>query len=141
MHIHINIFRGNHMVCSCITGQDISMHCSIFYILITLPNRFGGTDVLCKLTPCTDLPICQTGVHAWTFQEEKFLRVLWNPPGACRQNEKVLELRNTLFKQHLRTHMCIYVKTKFILLHMGTETELINILADIRARRILWKKV
>lgn len=107
---------------------------ALFYILITLPNRFGGTDVLCSLTPWTDLPICQTGVHAWTFQAEKFLRILHGTPqGACRWNEKVLELGNPLFKQHLRTHMCIYVKTKFILLQMGTETELIYILAEIRA--------
>lgn len=106
MHIHINLFRGNHMVHSCITDQDISMHCSVFYILITLPNRFEGTDVLCTLTPWTDLTICQTGVHAWTFQAEKFLRALWNVPGAYRWNEKVLELRNTLFKQHLR---CVFM--------------------------------
>lgn len=85
------------MVCSCITGQDISMRCSIFYMLITLPNRFGGTDVLCRFTPCTDLPICQAGIHAWTFQAEKLLRASWNPPVVCRWNEKVLEFRNTVF--------------------------------------------
>lgn len=129
IYIHINICRGNHMACSCITGQDISMHYSIFYILITLPNTFGGTDVLCSLTPWTDLPICQTEAHVWTFQVEKILKALWNPPGACRWNET---LRNTLFKQHLRIHMCIYAETKFILLQMGTETELINILPEIR---------
>lgn len=85
------------------------MHYSIFYILITLPNRSGETDVLRSLTPWTDLPICQTAVHAWTFQAEKFLRALWNPPGACRWNEKVLELGNTLFKtvsQNPHVYLC-----------------------------------
>lgn len=102
MHIHINLFRGNHIVCSCITEQDISMHCSIFYILITLPNRFGGTDVLCSLTPWTDLPIWQTGVHSWAFKAEKFLRILHgNPPGACRWNLETLILKTASQNPHV----------------------------------------
>lgn len=100
--------------------------------MITVPYRKEGreggvADVLCSLAPWTDLPICETAAHTWTFQAEEALSVLWNSPGACKGNEKVLGLREeTLLLNSVSEPIYIYVKAKFILLQMGTETELRN---------------
>lgn len=45
------------MVCNYIIHYDISIHYSIFHIMVTVPYRSERADVLHSLAPWSDLPI------------------------------------------------------------------------------------